>query len=352
MQDYATKYSGQIDTSDPVGYPEGKAQNVSSQGAGDGTPLERDWLNDFMGFAQALLKRNDGANPSGTPEKVGASQLLDSLTAWLGGVTGDFQIERMSLSAIAYLNDYFDTSNETSAALTGIAWNPDGTRFYVANVATIYEYDAASPWVLAGATPTASNYTVTEDTAIRSVRFNADATKMFVMGSTNKIIYRYSLSPAGDVSAASYDTNFLDVSTEVTGPVGGYSISKSGERIYVCARTGTTVFQYDLTTGFDLSSGAYASRVATTNSNLETCAVRQDGRVLWTLGPLGELEHFKIDTAYELNSETREASKDIMTGTPGDMVLSADERFVYITNDSVPEKVMRFNASTLVLPLG
>lgn len=77
----STKYTGQIDTSDSTGYPYGKAQNVTAAGDGTGTPLEQDWVNDWFGFIQALLGDDpDGAvTPSGTPEKVGASQLLDAL---------------------------------------------------------------------------------------------------------------------------------------------------------------------------------------------------------------------------------------------------------------------------------
>ena len=76
-----TKYPGQTDiTTDPAGYPEGAAQNITTTGDGTGTPFEKDWVNDWFGFSQAVLDLA-GVSPSGTPEKVGASQLLDALTA-------------------------------------------------------------------------------------------------------------------------------------------------------------------------------------------------------------------------------------------------------------------------------
>lgn len=76
----STKYPSQIDTTDPVGYPQGKAKNVGTPGDGTGTPLERDWVNDVFGFFQAVLAWF-GTTPSGTPEKVGASQVLTALQA-------------------------------------------------------------------------------------------------------------------------------------------------------------------------------------------------------------------------------------------------------------------------------
>lgn len=77
----ATQISpSKIDTSDPTGYPFGKAQDILAPGDGKGTPRLALVVNDIFGFQQALLK---GASPqivpSGTPDKVGASQYLEAL---------------------------------------------------------------------------------------------------------------------------------------------------------------------------------------------------------------------------------------------------------------------------------
>lgn len=76
------RYAPQIDAGDP-GYPLGKARNVSVSGAGDGTPWERDLVNDLFGFQQALLDQA-GASPSGMPDEVGASQYLDAIRTIIG----------------------------------------------------------------------------------------------------------------------------------------------------------------------------------------------------------------------------------------------------------------------------
>lgn len=72
------KYPTQIDLTDPTGYPEGKAKNVTVAGDGTGTPLEKDLVNDLFGFQQELLNKS-GITPSGIPDKVGASQYKEAL---------------------------------------------------------------------------------------------------------------------------------------------------------------------------------------------------------------------------------------------------------------------------------
>lgn len=78
MRNLQLRYPGQIDTSDPVGFPYGKAKNVVVKGDGTGTPWESDLVNDFIGFMQALAVAGHEV-PGSFGEKVGDSQLLNAL---------------------------------------------------------------------------------------------------------------------------------------------------------------------------------------------------------------------------------------------------------------------------------
>jgi hypothetical protein len=74
----ATAYPGQIDATDPTGYPYGAPRNDVVIGDGQGTPLEKTWIKDLFGFEQALLSAA-GLVPNAVPEKVGTSQYLDAI---------------------------------------------------------------------------------------------------------------------------------------------------------------------------------------------------------------------------------------------------------------------------------
>lgn len=78
--DPSAAYPGQIDTTDPTGYPYGAARNDAVIGDGQGTPLEKGWVKDLFGFEQALLAAA-GLTPSGAQEKVGLSQYLAAIKA-------------------------------------------------------------------------------------------------------------------------------------------------------------------------------------------------------------------------------------------------------------------------------
>lgn len=59
-------------------YPYGSLKNESVPGAKDGTPLDAGWGNDYAGF-DAELFAQAGIVPSGTPDKLGASQRVDAM---------------------------------------------------------------------------------------------------------------------------------------------------------------------------------------------------------------------------------------------------------------------------------
>lgn len=84
------------------------------------------------------------------------------------------------------------------------------------------------------------SYSVSEDTKPRGVAMNPDQTKMFVSGNTGNSVYQYSLSTAGDISTATYDS--LSFSTQYLGGAnekGPFSIvfGDNGRYLYVCGFT-------------------------------------------------------------------------------------------------------------------
>lgn len=77
------KYATRIAVPD-ANYPYGSAQNESVSGADDGTPLEKDWVNDYMGLNQGLLN-SESVTPTGTPDTVLANDQIQALEGLIAG---------------------------------------------------------------------------------------------------------------------------------------------------------------------------------------------------------------------------------------------------------------------------
>ena len=78
------QYPGKINPSN-ADYPFASAKNVSLPNSGDGFPLEKEWINDLLGWEQALLKKA-GISPSGKADTARNSQYLAAMQALCGRI--------------------------------------------------------------------------------------------------------------------------------------------------------------------------------------------------------------------------------------------------------------------------
>jgi hypothetical protein len=108
-------------------------------------------------------------------------------------------------------------------------------------------------------------------------------TKLYIAEAATANIRQYSMT-ANDLTTVAYSSKFIDVSAQTTLPR-GMEINDDGTEIYVA--TGSTIYQYTLTTGYDADTGSYAT-VSLDNSTETTAgnnmAVRPNGEKLYVLG--------------------------------------------------------------------
>ena len=78
------------------------------------------------------------------------------------------------------------------------------------------------------------------------ILFKSDGTKLYVIGSVNNTVYQYSLSTTWDISTASYDSVSFSVATQVSNARGMY-FKTDGSRLYVMGLVTDKVFQYSTT---------------------------------------------------------------------------------------------------------
>jgi 6-phosphogluconolactonase (cycloisomerase 2 family) len=168
------------------------------------------------------------------------------------------------VNTASYDNKSFSTNAQTSEGdPTDIFFKPDGTLLYVVGQGNdqVYAYSLTTAWDISTATPTASNYmsTASQETAPRGIFFKSDGTVIYVVGGNGNRTFYYTMSTAWDLSTASYTGN-INTATEDNGP-NGINFNSSGTKMYLLGGSSGNgkIFQYNLTTAWDLTTASYSS---------------------------------------------------------------------------------------------
>ena len=88
------------------------------------------------------------------------------------------------------------------------------------------------------------------------VVFKPDGSKMYIVGYANDSVYQYSLSTAWDVSTASYDSKYKDVSSEDNIPV-SVAFKSDGSKMYIVGYSSDRVYQYSLPVEVELNNSIF-----------------------------------------------------------------------------------------------
>ncbi len=98
-----------------------------------------------------------------------------------------------------------------------------------------------------------------QDSGPEAVVLSADGTKVYIMGYTNSTVYQYTLSTPWDLSSGSYAGKSKLVSAQDTFCY-DLAFSTDGTKMYVGGRQNSAIFQYTLSTPWDVSTATYASK--------------------------------------------------------------------------------------------
>jgi len=188
---------------------------------------------------------------------------LDNLTFYIGEKTNIINL------LDATYETYYDASGTlgTNDAIA-IAFNNNGTKMYLLENSVDYvrQFNLSTAWNVSTATYASKHANVhAQDGSTTGLEFNSDGTKMYVCGLDNKKIFQYTLSTAWDVSTASYASKSGSFAGETTRG-DSLSISSDGTKLYLTDDDNNKILQYTLSTAWDISTMTYASKYANVSS--------------------------------------------------------------------------------------
>ncbi len=189
-------------------------------------------------------------------------------------------------------------SNTENNEWKGIVFKPDGSKFYIingndsTNSGLVEQYDLGSPWDITQESfsfKTFNDESFTNETSWEDGFFKPDGTKLYLVGNDdgNSLTYLFEvdLSTAWDLSTATYNGVFVDISSQFGNAV-GLSFKNNGEKLYVMSKI--ELFQYDLSSAWDLSTATYGEvnydEIISEDSNPTGMFMRRDGRKMYMLG--------------------------------------------------------------------
>jgi DNA-binding beta-propeller fold protein YncE len=189
------------------------------------------------------------------------------------------------LSAAAF--DLVVSVSAQSSGPQNIWLKDDGAKMYITSPssAKIYPYTLPTPFVLTGATYDGAAFAISEDAAPRGTYIRADGIKMYVIGISNNRVFQYTLSTPWDVTTATYDSVSFSYAAENTWAHGLF-FKEDGEKMYVVGFNNAEIYQYTLATAWNVSTATYdgvSLDVSTQGSAPTGIFIKPDGTKLYAL---------------------------------------------------------------------
>jgi len=204
-------------------------------------------------------------------------------------------------------NSFSVSGQETSP--TGLFFKSDGTKMYVCGSSgdDVNEYALSTAWDITTATFVTVFSVAAQDSAPQDIFFKPDGLTMFFVGSTNDTVFQYTLSTAWDISTASYASKSFSVASQDTGPIGIW-FKPDGLVMYIVGSANDIIFQYTLSTAWDITTASYASifyNFAPQDSSGTQVNLSSDGTKMWLAGSTGDdILEYNLSTAWNVSTAT------------------------------------------------
>jgi DNA-binding beta-propeller fold protein YncE len=142
------------------------------------------------------------------------------------------------------------------------------------------------------------------------VRFGNAGTKIYVLNISSDTILQYDLSTAWDISSAAYASKSFSVATQADTPA-GIAFSSDGTKLYVTDEFTKSAYQYTLSTAWDISTASYDSKSLAPLASERWCAMnfKADGTTLYLtsetdLSADKHVRQFTCSTPWDISTAT------------------------------------------------
>ena len=241
------------------------------------------------------------------------------------------------IGSASYTRNFSVSSQDTDPV--GIAFNTDGTKMFIVGQAgqDVNEYTLSTGFNVSTASFVDSFSVASQDTVPQGIAFNADGTKMFIVGYTGSDINEYTLSTGFDVSTSSFVDSFSVSSQD--NQVYGVAFNTNGTKMFVVGAQNDSVYEYTLSTGFDVSTASYDSSFSVTSQDTVPVGItfNNDGTKMYIVGFAGkDINEYTLSTAFDVStaSYSQNFSVNAQETSPYSVVFNADGTKMFVVGNN------------------
>jgi DNA-binding beta-propeller fold protein YncE len=177
--------------------------------------------------------------------------------------------------------------------------------------------------------------------------FKSDGTKMYVVGQTHDTVYEYALSTAWDIgTASSLSTNF-SVAGQEPSPTSLF-FKDDGTRMYVLGQTGRAVNEYSLSTAWNVSTASYVRNfsVSAQDTIPRGLYISPDGTRMYVVGDAGnDVNQYSLSTAWNVSTSSYVRNFAISDVNPAGIFFKSDGTRMFVVG-SHDYDVMQYELGT------
>lgn len=225
------------------------------------------------------------------------------------------------ISTAVFVQSFSVTDKQT--APRGVFFKPDGLKMYVtgSGANNVDEYNLSTAWDLSSASYAQSSNLDGREGSASDLFFKPDGSTMYVIGFENDSVLQFSLSTPWDISSRLYVKSF-SVAAQESAPLGLF-FKPDGLRMYVVGQNERKVCEYHLATAWDVGSMAFKENLPVHSQDTSPTGVlfKPDGSKLYIVGSTNDSVYeydlsspWDLSTASYLQNFSVTSQEDIPTG--------------------------------------
>ncbi len=271
------------------------------------------------------------------------------------------------LTNVTYDNKFFDFTQIST--MGSITFKPDGTKLYVSDQSGytngIRQYNLSVAWDIS----TAVHYgTGNPQSTANHIRLSDDGTQVYYLQQSNDYLYSDILSTPWDITTISYNVNTskakllsISISGLTENSPQGFDFADNGSKLYMVGQSNHYIYEWSLSTAWDISTASISATdwhsISNEDQFPEELVVSTDGTKILVAGNQNDkVYEYTMSTAFDITTATytNRFMSISATGTnyvnPSGLALSTDGmKLYYATNQ---EYVWQYSISGSVTTVG